>query len=170
VLAAIDELEARSGGEVPNDTRDEYFVGAGGRADPGSDVNVDPGNCVAAQFNLTDVHACPYWEIERGELASNLQRTVESECGTVEDGRDAIAGVSDLSAIGASDRFAHKAVVVVEQGVPRLVTQSFRCPRGADQVGEEQRRKDAVCPRRRSYSGEKLFEVVVPRWHVGLER
>jgi hypothetical protein len=75
VGAPVGEVEAGPDEDVFDGTGGEHLVWVGERTDPGSDVHGEPGDGVAAEFNLARVYADPGSEIDAGADVNECART-----------------------------------------------------------------------------------------------
>src|SRR5260370_40473876 len=98
VFPPVFELDSRSRDEVDDCPRRKDFpcFGEGGHA--GGDVNADPADVIAPQFDLARVDARPDLDAERADRIPDGAGTAHRSARSVEGGQNAIARRLDLQA------------------------------------------------------------------------
>ena len=92
--------------------------------DPRRDVDGDPGDVVAASFNLTGVQADAYVHAELARAVADGEPTLNRPRRTVEGGEDAVTGCLDVPTAEAMNLALGHAVVVVEQFAPTMISRA----------------------------------------------
>src|SRR6187431_2943747 len=142
--AAVDERDAGPGDQVLDRARHEHLAGAGLRRDPRADVDGDAADLRAHHLALAGVHAGTQLEPQRpGAFADRLGAT-DGARRAVERGEETVARGIDLAAAESLELAAGDAVERIEDGVPARVAELRGALGRADDVGEQDRREDAI--------------------------
>jgi len=123
---------------------DEHLAGVGSCGDARADVHGDPGELVTDLLALAGVHAAANFEAELADALRDRACAHDRARWSVECGEETVAGVVDLAAAVQVKLTADARVMTLEQVGPAAVAESVRLLGRADQIGEEDRRQDAL--------------------------
>src|SRR5829696_1979284 len=137
--AAVGQGAVGAGDQVADGPGDEDLPGGGLAEDAGGDVDGDPADVVAADFDLAGVQAGADLEVDVAELLAEADRAGDGPPGAVEGGQEAVAGRLDHPPAPLLDQAAADVVVDLEQVPPAAVAElAGPLGRGHD-VGEQDR-------------------------------
>src|SRR5829696_7242523 len=116
--AAVGQGAVGAGDQVADGPGDEDLPGGGLAEDAGGDVDGDPADVVAADFDLAGVQAGADLEVDVAELLAEADRAGDGPPGAVEGGQEAVAGRLDHPPAPLLDQAAADVVVDLEQVPP----------------------------------------------------
>src|SRR4051794_41718957 len=105
--AAVLEVDARAGGEVADDARDQHLTWSGLRGDPRADVHADALDLVADDLHLAGVDAGAQLEPKVGHRRLRPLSARDRPRRPVERREQAVAGAPDLPAAVARELRPH---------------------------------------------------------------
>jgi len=144
VLAAILELNSRTGDKVLDRGRHEHLSGLGEGRDARAYVDSDAPRLAVDQLALAAVQPRADLQVEVADGLSDREGTADRPCRAVEGGEEAVAsGVHFLTAETTELR-ADGLVMLLQYSAPGAVAQLDRPRGGADDVREENGREDSV--------------------------
>src|SRR5207244_6956498 len=161
--SAVLELDAGSRHQVLDGLRDKHLAGAGVRGDACTRVDRDPPNRSVCELDLAGVDSGSHFEAERPDALRDRSCAAEGSGRSVEGREEAVACSIDFASAKALQLTSNERVVLFEQIVPAPVTELARALGRTDDVGEEDRRQDAVGVDWLTDTGEELPDL---REHV----
>ena len=135
--AAVLEVDARAGGEVPDDAGDQHLAGSGLRRYPGADVDRDAFHLAADELYLAGVNAGTDLEAELTDGVDRALSAGDRPRRAVAGGEETVTGAANLPAAVAGELSSDGSVVGIEQRAPAAVADLDRARRGLDDVSEE---------------------------------
>ena len=118
VLAAVGELDARTGDQVFDGARDQYFATSCHCGDACADMHGYSRDIVSDDLALARVEPCAHLDPERQDGALNRTCAANRAGRAVERGEEAIACRVDLPSAEAREFFPYGAVVCFQQVAP----------------------------------------------------
>jgi hypothetical protein len=107
-------------------------------------VDRDAANIVADHFTLAGVEPGTDFNAERPDLLGNGAGATNTARWTIKRGEKSIAGRFDLMAAKACEIATDRGVMIIKEIAPALVAECGSLLGGADDIGEENRRQDAI--------------------------
>src|SRR5690349_11099493 len=141
---AIGELQARACDEIPHSSGGENFAPTCGCRDPCADVDRQATQLVADPLTFSRVHAGSNLEAEVTHRPDDRARAADSHSRAVEAGKESVACGVELTSVEPGEQLADARIVLVDQLVPAAVSELAGALRRADNVSEENRRKQTV--------------------------
>ncbi len=128
-------------------------------------MNGEPTEVIATDLALTGMEAGAKPESERFGGLPDRRCAANRPGGPVEGGHKAIACCLDLTTTKAAKLIPHGPIMVVEKGSPPLIAERCRLLGGPHDIGEHDRRKDALDLDAGPLAGQELDDLVV---HEGM--
>ena len=147
--------------EILHRVRREDLPGAGQGADTSGDVDGDPGDVVASELDLAGVEAGPDLEPLRSDGVADRERGADRARRSVEGGEEPVACRLDLAPAEPLQGEPDDPVVRRERLAPARVAQLGRPLGGVHDVGEEDRRENAIGLDDRRGSGQELLDLAI---------
>ena len=122
VSTTIDELNARTGNQVPDGARDQHFVGPGSGCYSRSDMHGDPADIVSDEFALAGVQPATDLKAQGAELLTHGTGASYRPSGTIEGGEHAVACPIHLATAERAQLFSYHRVESCQQLAPPLVS------------------------------------------------
>src|ERR1700726_3111049 len=140
--ASLAEAQARTGDQIPDGSRYQYFARPGERRDARGEVNGDALHIVARDLDLASMEASADLNVESTDRIDNGAGTTHGTCRAVERGKKAISERPHFVAPEAREFPPHRRVMRFEQISPALVAQLLRPPRRTHEAGKQYGSKD----------------------------
>ena len=157
--AAVFEVESGAFGQITNRFRGEDLAGASRGHDSRANGHCDPANLGADLLHLTDMEAGADLKAQRLHALDRLECARRRRGGSVEDGKEAVARGIHLAPTMALQGSADDLVVLLHEFTPAAIPQLGDHFGRADDVREEDGRKEALglAPRHGADSDEALL-------------
>src|SRR5258706_9132877 len=166
MLPGVGKLQPRAGNKTPHGPGDENFAAARHGRDPRADMNSDTAELVADPLALSGVHSRSNLEVELTQRPTDRTRAAHRRSGAFEAGKEPVTRRVELATTKPFEQVAHARVVLVEEHVPAVVTQRASALRRADDVREQNRRKETVRRRGGPHAGQELLDLCDHRLDV----
>src|SRR5215210_4126803 len=137
MLSAILEHEARTGDEVLDRPRDEYFAGAGERRDACADGHRDTCELVVADLALADMNPRAHLNSERTKRVADCRGGMDGARRSVECGEEAVSRGVELSTSVARKFAADRSMMALEEVPPARISHTRHEFGRTDDVGEQ---------------------------------
>src|SRR5262249_26067496 len=131
--------------------------------------NGQPADLLADDLALARVKPAAHLEIERPHFVPYPARAADRARGSVEGGKEAVAGRVDLASAESRQLASRRRVVLAQHVAPAPIAERERTFRRADDVGEQDRREHAI-GFGRTNAGEELLDLVDDRGAVAYRR
>ena len=160
MLAAVLEVDARSDQQVLDRSRREDLVPVSHGRHPRRDVHSQTAHAVPPELHLAGVDPGPHPKVERRHGLADGAATTYSPPRPVEGGEEPVAGGIHLASAESVQLAADNDIVLVEHLAPAPVPELGGARRRPDDVGEEERGKDAVELAGAAGSSQELLDLV----------
>src|SRR5438477_4338981 len=160
------EPNSRARDQILDRMRDQDLGGLGQCRYPGRSMHCDTTDVIADKLAFPGVKAGPYLDCKRVNGIGDALRTAYRPRRPVEPGQNAIAGRADLDPAILPKLPAHPPVEPLQEIPPALVAHR-RGPVGrAHDIGEKNRRQDAIRFSHMALPGEKFLNLVEDRFGI----
>src|SRR5262249_35465279 len=155
---AVGELQAGAGNEIPHCPRGENFAATRHRSDPCADVNRETAQLLSDPLTFSRVHSGSNLETELTHRAHDRARETHGHSRSLEAGEEPVACGVELATVEPRQQIADTRIVFLEQPVPTAVSELAGALRRADDVREENRRKETFLRLRGSHARQELLQ------------
>jgi len=139
-------------------------LGPAWAANPGADVHGQAGDVVfqgaAAHLHLTRVDSDPHLDPQHPDRVDDGIRARDRRARAAERGDESVSGRVDFAAGESLQFVTHDGVVVVQEIAPAVVAEQGGALGRTDDVGEDDRRQQALGIRPAAHAGDELLDLV----------
>lgn len=159
MFAAVGENQSGSDNQIFHSSGDQDLVGQSLTLHAGANVNCHATYFVAQQFAFANMHARPDLHAKSCDGVFDRQGALHGPSRTVKRCKETISGIVDLVALKTTEFATDEAVMSIQKVVPFSVAHLDRMFGRIDDVGENNRCKNAIKHRDRFDASEKLLNL-----------